>query len=489
MSFSPNTETANKSDPGSSKSLTPQRKHRKLLKDGSGTEVWPESIEKIFVQGLREYWDSPWATYSQSRGRSRWRNQFLVDYLQKMGINRTKKQVASHIQVLRNMWKGEPEFYLVAGGEELYENGTPVPVKAEDRCDTSNLIPFDFDGDEGSSSASTSPNFSPLDSNANFSTSPQLPTGLYELDVTSVIPRPESPSPSLRSRDMTVPPNTHPSPQFPFSQPLPLQQHTRKRSPPLKVEYPSEAYASSPNATSTDPNNVSYNKATAICLMADGMTPFTIKLDALIPLQEFPSTALALKIKIGITPVDDIRSPSTLHGFIGSICLAQVWASTGKCVTRVYADNLCISEEIGSLDITNVEVGTAVALLPESTLSRCRWLDAVASTTITQEIVVDGDALIYVIYELDRRTGGALPSAELVGYQKYKTANKAATSGPRPQPTTSTPRSHPPSSTLSPFYTASQTTLYSRRPAQPSISCALTPVNNMRHLVSTPISF
>jgi len=34
-----------------SPSITPQRKHRKLLKDGSGTEVWPESIEKVFVQG------------------------------------------------------------------------------------------------------------------------------------------------------------------------------------------------------------------------------------------------------------------------------------------------------------------------------------------------------------------------------------------------------------------------------------------------------
>ena len=56
--------------------------------------------------GLREYWESPWATYS--RGRSRWRNQFLVDYLHKTGVDRSKKQVASHIQVLRNMWKGEP---------------------------------------------------------------------------------------------------------------------------------------------------------------------------------------------------------------------------------------------------------------------------------------------------------------------------------------------------------------------------------------------
>ena len=56
--------------------------------------------------GLQEYWESPWATFS--RGRSRWRNQYLVDHLQKHGIDRSKKQVASHIQVLRNMWKGEP---------------------------------------------------------------------------------------------------------------------------------------------------------------------------------------------------------------------------------------------------------------------------------------------------------------------------------------------------------------------------------------------
>jgi hypothetical protein len=62
------------------------------------------------LTGLREYWQSPWATFS--RGRSRWRNQFLVDYLQKQGITRTKKQVASHIQVLRNMWKGEPGVYM-----------------------------------------------------------------------------------------------------------------------------------------------------------------------------------------------------------------------------------------------------------------------------------------------------------------------------------------------------------------------------------------
>lgn len=96
--------------------LTPQRKHRKLLKDGSGGEVWPERVERVFVAGLEAYLNSNYATYS--RGRSRWRNQFLVDHLRTHGIERTKKQVASHIQVLRNMWKGEPQFYLVAGGAE-----------------------------------------------------------------------------------------------------------------------------------------------------------------------------------------------------------------------------------------------------------------------------------------------------------------------------------------------------------------------------------
>lgn len=37
------------SDGPLNKSLTPQRKHHKLLKDGS--EVWSEDVEKVFVEG------------------------------------------------------------------------------------------------------------------------------------------------------------------------------------------------------------------------------------------------------------------------------------------------------------------------------------------------------------------------------------------------------------------------------------------------------
>lgn len=88
----------------------PQRRHRKMLKDGS-SEVWPEEAENIFLDGLREYWNSPCANWN--KGRSRWRNSFLVEYLRSKGIERSKKQVASHIQVLRNMWKGHKCMLLI----------------------------------------------------------------------------------------------------------------------------------------------------------------------------------------------------------------------------------------------------------------------------------------------------------------------------------------------------------------------------------------
>ncbi|KAF9069673.1 hypothetical protein BDP27DRAFT_683987 [Rhodocollybia butyracea] len=96
-------------------SLTPGRKHHKLLKDGSGVEVWPESIERIFVDGLQAYascaisHNNHPSTFSEAgaSSRSRLRNAYLVQYLASHGIDRSRKQVASHLQVLKNMWKAE----------------------------------------------------------------------------------------------------------------------------------------------------------------------------------------------------------------------------------------------------------------------------------------------------------------------------------------------------------------------------------------------
>ncbi|KAG5353943.1 hypothetical protein C0989_011431 [Termitomyces sp. Mn162] len=295
-------------------SLTPQRKHRKLLKDGSGIEVWPESIEKIFVQGLREYWSSPWATYSQSRGRSRWRNQFLVDYLQKAGIDRSKKQVASHIQVLRNMWKGEPEFYLVAGGEEPLPE---TPVKLED----SSLISLDFD-ETDSSSNSTSSDFSPPELQHDFPPSP----GGYALGSQSP-PSKNSVSPYASPALYTT---SVPTAMSIYPPDMAIQHHPQDRLHIQDVYYSlndshrsDQAYAHpfKPTTSHAVPVGVSDigaysypqspSRATSMCLWSDGMAPLSIKLDELMSPHSPGRMPLALQLRMSITSDDGIRAIPT----------------------------------------------------------------------------------------------------------------------------------------------------------------------------------
>ncbi|KAF8902120.1 hypothetical protein CPB84DRAFT_1658882, partial [Gymnopilus junonius] len=424
-----------------STSITPQRKHRKLLKDGSGGEVWPESIEKVFVQGLREYWESPYAAYSQSRGRSRWRNQFLVDYLSKHGIERSKKQVASHIQVLRNMWKGEPEFHLVAGGDELYpETDSPVtlPVKLEEHYDSNSLIAFDWEDPDLPPSNSVSPNFSPADSQSEFPPTPEHRPNLYPSDLGVVHPKAPlelsyanpamaSPSISPNGEFMQLPPYADPHSPFAVSPSsskyvLPITQ-AQVPYPPRRPEHTQQSVYPHLSATPTH-HRRSRNKVTAVFLQADGMTPFSVKVDALSQPSQQVQPPFTLRVRLCVPTMSDARTPPTLHGFHCFISLESVWGSTGRCVTKVYQNGQCVSEEQGPLNVTHINVGTVNATLPESPLSRCRWLDASASIILTQEIIVDDETLLFTVYELDRKNGGPMPSAMLLGYQKYRAADR-----------------------------------------------------------------
>ncbi|KAJ3486683.1 hypothetical protein NLJ89_g11790 [Agrocybe chaxingu] len=442
-------------------SITPQRKHRKLLKDGSGTEVWPESIEKVFVQGLREYWESPYATYSQSRGRSRWRNQFLVDYLTKHGIDRSKKQVASHIQVLRNMWK---EFALVAGGDELYpDSGSPLPVKLEEHYDTNALIPFDWEEGDLPSSNPVSPDFSPADSQSEFPPTPEHRPNLFPSDFGAIHPKVHGLPLDL---SYSAPGMTSPSisPHGSYIQQLPgydgspfsLPQSKHSSVSPVQAPYqaprkqPAEAQSVNRHQNATPTHHRSTrNKVTGIFLQADGMTPFSVKVDAL------------------VHPTAQIQPPFTLRV---RMALESVWSATGRCVTKTYGNNVCLAEESGFLNITHINVGTVNVVLPESPLSRCRGFDPSYSIVLTQEIIVDDETLLFVIYDLDRRTGGPMPSAALLGYQKYRAADKST-----PQPSTLSPS---PSAPISPPHA----TPYSRPATQPPLSYNLTP---MRYPAST----
>lgn len=116
------------------------------------------------------------------------------------------------------------------------------------------------------------------------------------------------------------------------------------------------------------------NRVTLLTLRADGMMPFGVTLDALLP--PGAASACLLKIRLAVPSIDDTRSPATLHGFSSNVAFASVWSASAKCSTRVYQNGICVSAEMSGVEATNIETGIVHAILPESSLSRCRWLDA-----------------------------------------------------------------------------------------------------------------
>lgn len=439
--------------------LTPQRKHRKLLKDGS-SEVWPEEIERIFVQGLREYWESPWATYS--RGRSRWRNQFLVEYLQRAGIDRSKKQVASHIQVLRNMWKGEQEYHLVAGGEELFlDTGLPPSVKAEESPDSHLLASMVLDDHSPASersgrsvsrtSRSNLPRASPAIMGSK--TEPTIPPypspriqtaddGCRRVRSMSTSAgadqRRLSPlASSLWTPDMSV--------RSTASQSCPNVPYTATRSDPdfnrgyerLNQAMLTADQISSDLLLSNSPRIQNSSTLfsctlrppilTGLSLWAEGMQPATVPVDALSSQTQpadLNASVVALRVKLRLPPIEAPYSPA-LHGFQGSITCDAPRTSSIRCSTAVFVGNQCTSREssycsVIAADATGPEVLDRITLLlPDSQLSRSRWMDPNMQACIIQKIVVDEQVIAVIYYDLDRRQCENLPSVELTGFQKY----------------------------------------------------------------------
>ncbi|KAH9951377.1 hypothetical protein B0H21DRAFT_705653 [Amylocystis lapponica] len=406
--------------PSPTKSLTPQRKHHKLLKDGS--EVWSAEVEKLFVDGLHKYWQSPWATYS--RGRSRWRNQFLVDHLKQNGIERSKKQVASHIQVLRNMWRGEPEFHLVAGGEELFqENGLLASPKSKSSTESpESSPPASLDPPESSypSLSSSTSDFSALDFDLGLTPDAQIastPTLDYiDSILDGALRAPDSVddtyatiTPSSARLHARAPVKLEPLPMDPALFSLP-------QNPSPFSELPDFVF---PPQLGPPPNRVCN-----ISLWADGMLPSTIDIDHLASGPLTPNThtpfRVLLRMMLRCPPHNSLALPDT-QGFHGALAFASQWAGIAKCHTKSWAGNTCVAHEVGLFDhLATPQPQPAphvVAYLPDSPLSRCRWLDSIQ--IITQQIVVDNEVLAVLVYHLERAPPGARHAAELLGFQKY----------------------------------------------------------------------
>ncbi|KAI0709108.1 hypothetical protein C8Q76DRAFT_799139 [Earliella scabrosa] len=457
--------------------LTPARKHHKLLKDGS--EVWSKEVEKIFVDGLRDYWGSPWATYS--RGRSRWRNQFLVDHLHKHGIERTKKQVASHIQVLRNMWRGQPEFHLVAGGEELFqENGLLSQTKSTqggspDSASTSQLeLP---ESSAGSSSSSSTPEYTTSEF------PPELPTPASYPSLSP--PCQASPFPDLPVEEVFaagIPDSGFPDLSSPPRTTHPMTPMSIKLEPlamdPALFTLPTPSFSETPaDYTISLPNRIS-----SLYFWADGMVPLSINVDRLVGANPSSPSRTFLHLRVTMPPVADLRCPPNLQGVNGAVSFATPWTSIAKCQTKSWGTGrTVVSQDLGlftQATTPELQLGlvtdpsspqTAYAYLPDSALTRCHWLDSVR--TITQQVVVDNEVLAVLVYHIERAADATrtAPAMELIGFQKYPWRGASASA-----PTSSTASSFPlipsPSPPVSPhsptfaqaFASASQSPLFTR---------------------------
>ncbi|KAI0781021.1 hypothetical protein BD413DRAFT_501804 [Trametes elegans] len=413
--------------------LTPQRKHHKLLKDGS--EVWSKEVEKIFVDGLRQYWQSPWATYS--RGRSRWRNQFLVDHLKRAGVERTKKQVASHIQVLRNMWRGTPEFHLVAGGEELFqENGLLAHTNSKPSLpvsDTSSAHKHDLpEPVVGSSSASSSPEFTALDFPLELQTATSFPTipptahmsSFSDLAVDDVLGTAVSTLADHGYGALSSSP--HSAPLAPLNvklEPLAMD--------PTLFTLPPGPFAESPLAS--DFSGVALpNRILNLHFWAEGMVPLSVDVGRLVSSTPSMPARIFLHFKVLLPPVADLRCPPGLQGVSGAVSFASRWASLAKCQTKSWgANRTVLSQDIGLFSqVTTPELQAGLnadayspqmvfAYLPDSALSRCHWLETVK--TVTQQIVVDNEVLAVLAFHIERVADAArtAPAMELIGFQTY----------------------------------------------------------------------
>ncbi|EJD06017.1 uncharacterized protein FOMMEDRAFT_145345 [Fomitiporia mediterranea MF3/22] len=369
----------------------PQRRHRKMLKDGSA-EVWPQDAEDVFLEGLKDYWNSPWA--NTSRGRSRWRNQYLVDYLKKFGIERSKKQVASHIQVLRNMWKGHPEFALVAGPDAMSEGSSTSDRysppqrsnKLTSRSPTSRRRP---------SISHSSPPSTPTSNGSEYSEAvlkdPHHPQGLHL-------------SPSITSQPPVIKSEHLQSPQGSLFEPSGLPS-----VPEVALEQPQSA---APNST------------VGFCLWAQNIEPTYVDVDALpfvdkptspgspvppqLPLRGIPRACLRFTLRL---PTEG--SGCDAMGFSGAITFSRPLASSARVVTRVHINNVPVSQEVQPLVPVHDQANAAltgqamqerhVAMLPDSCLSRCNLLNTAGKKTrIIQQVIVDAEPLFVVGYDLYR---------------------------------------------------------------------------------------
>lgn len=286
-----------------------------------------------------------------------------------------------------------PEFHLVAGGEELFaEDGLLASPEHKAGSEPRDSLPSP---EAMSSSSSTTPDYMAPDFMTRGSSS-----GVYAHE--------RSPVAALGSLDDGRAFDGYSG----ASGPIAVAQGTPPPSPPSNdrikgsVKLEPLLMGGGPYALPASPlsgyMNVSAdtspiypiiqpaNQFLTLSLWAEGMPMFSAGVDQIIrgmaippvPLHDGPSTVM-FRIKISIPSADDIYTFPNLHGFHGAVTLSSQWHTQARCNTTVYAGRTCVSQEVGMLDSlppAHVHHGLghsspAVTFnLPDSSLSRCKWL-------------------------------------------------------------------------------------------------------------------
>ena len=265
------------------------------------------------------------------------------------------------------------EFHLVAGGDELFSELSHANVKQEDQGD-----PFTYGYDDGDSSSNGTPPFSsPSEVKTEFPPSPGIPICAFPPDVHTTYYGPMSNGVSMSSSIPSALPTASSNPERSYSMNMgstefnPSVAHYDFSAPPNFVSHgqfspdgiPSQAQAVSHRHTGKTA------RVKALKLTADGMAPLWVRLDALISLGQLPPhTPLTLKFQLGTSGL------STSSCFAPSLYFTG-WTCSEKCITKLFINGQMNSSEDSLLTWAGSGDGYAIAALPESRLSRSRWLD------------------------------------------------------------------------------------------------------------------
>ena len=182
---------------------------------------------------------------------------------------------------------------------------------------------------------------------------------------------------------------------------------------------------------------------TRLSLWAEGMPTLSLPVDTLISSTQ-PSQAV-LRIRLHLPPID-VPSFPALHGFQASVTCTLRPCATVRCSTAVFVRGQCTARESNLCTLMTAEpsendqLANVTLLLPDSPLTRSRWLDSsecfsaypsarpphvhhvslIASPTcIVQKIIVNDQVLAVIFYDLDRGQCETTPAAKLIGIQKY----------------------------------------------------------------------